>query len=798
MDAHKLPGVHRYEVVKPHKLHSYHKRDLQAVHPDSIQYGLTVEGKSLVLNLEKNKNLIAKGYSETHYLPNGQEVTSTPQYEDHCYYHGYVQNVDDSSVSISTCDGVRGYFRVRTRRYLIEPLLSSDTDDHALYRYESLQEQPKTCGVTNTTWEDGNEPRVAKSSTDEEKKNFISSRKFVELYLVADNSEYKKQDGNIMKVKKRLFEIVNFINMVYKAINTHVALVGIEIWSDEDKIEVSSVSGTTLDRFISWRNSKLNRQKQHDNAQLLTNVDFDGSTVGLAFVGTLCGSHSGGINQDHSSNAIAVGATVAHEMGHNLGMSHDKSSCKCSSGSCIMQPSLSYNYPKEFSICSLQNFQNFIVTKMPQCMRNMPSAEDIVADPVCGNNFQEQGEECDCGTPEECKNPCCDAQTCKMKESAQCAQGECCENCKIMTVGAKCRNRKDECDLPEFCTGQSAQCPRDKFRVNGYPCQNGQGYCNNGKCPLLEDQCHDLYGSGAKVGENNCYQKNSHGKYYGYCKKISGTLVGCKQKDIKCGKLYCSGGNNFPSYGIKVYFDNCQSSFTRGAEEDSAMVKKGTKCGNGLVCRDGECLDLETVYKSTNCSSKCRGHAVCDHELQCQCEEGWLSPNCDEHEPLKTGEIIAIVIAVLVFILIISVIIFIVYQRIAKKKSYLHSQQPNRIAGLSNPAFSSKKQQKPAPTPIIFSSQFPLRPSAPPPPPPSQVSKPEVTIVIPPQVPSNKPVFPKPSGQYPMRTAPPVPASKPVYTTGDSYTTGVKKPPPPGKPVFPARPPQALKPNSRL
>lgn len=47
------------------------------------------------------------------------------------------------------------------------------------------------------------------------------------------------------------------------------------------------------------------------------------------------------ISQDHNDQAIAVGATLAHEMGHNLGMDHDDSSaCTCAGDSCIMAAAL--------------------------------------------------------------------------------------------------------------------------------------------------------------------------------------------------------------------------------------------------------------------------------------------------------------------------------------------------------------------------------------------------------------------------------------------------------------------------
>ena len=68
---------------------------------------------------------------------------------------------------------------------------------------------------------------------------------------------------------------------------------------------------------------------------------------------------------------------------------------------------------------------------------------------------------------------------------------------QVKAAGALCRASKNDCDLPEHCTGLSAECPEDVFQENGIPCQNGNGYCYNGACPSHGEQCRTLWGAGS-------------------------------------------------------------------------------------------------------------------------------------------------------------------------------------------------------------------------------------------------------------------------------------------------------------
>uniref|UniRef100_A0A673YWA1 ADAM metallopeptidase domain 28 n=1 Tax=Salmo trutta TaxID=8032 RepID=A0A673YWA1_SALTR len=428
--------------------------------------------------------------------------------------------------------------------------------------------------------------------------------------------QYKKMESNLGMLRKRIFEVVNFVNMVYKPLNTFIALVGLEVWSDSDKISVTAPAGATLDAFTTWRNNYLVKIKPNDNAHLISGIDFEGSTVGLAFIGTLCSGHSAGVVQDHNARAIAVGATLAHEMGHNLGMNHDDSSaCACSGNSCIMAGALS-TAPLDstsFSSCSSLSYDQFLNNRNPECLLNKPDYRNVESTPVCGNGFLEKGEECDCGSLEECTNPCCNATSCTLTKGSECAAGECCEDCKIMASSTECRRKQDDCDLAEYCTGNSAVCPEDVFSVNGISCDRGRGYCRNGQCPQHHDQCVKMYGPSAEKATTYCYDQNTRGLYYAYCRRPSqDQFIPCQSQDVQCGKLFCKNGNDDPNYGRMVKFSDCKATFYGDYTSDFGQVNPGTKCNDGKVCNENECVDLETAYgpKATNCSARCKGHAV--------------------------------------------------------------------------------------------------------------------------------------------------------------------------------------------
>ncbi|XP_007477887.1 disintegrin and metalloproteinase domain-containing protein 28 [Monodelphis domestica] len=690
-------GKKIFGVIYPRKRHVLHKRDVeedqgpikQEKYEDRVQYEIDLKGKTVILHLEKNKDLLSPDYVEVRYSSTGEAVTTSPQIMENCYYQGHILNEEMSTASVSTCQGLRGFFEHQEQSYLIEPLgpREHEEQEHALYTYESQEQNPPetSCGVDMVEEEEPFVERTLRIGNNAMKQEDMNQKKYIEYYLVLDNKVFRKYNRSPEQIRQRVFDMVNFVNMLYKKLNVQVALVGMEIWTNGNKIKISPNANVTLENFSNWRGDILPKMKHHDIAQLITGIDLTGPTVGLAFMSTMCSPYrSVGIVQDHSYDLLRVAGTMAHEMGHNFGMYHDSYECKCPSSICVMDWALSFYIPKDFSSCSRDSFEKFLRRASPDCLKNVPLPDDIISTPICGNLIVEIGEECDCGSSEECTNACCDAATCKIKPNFKCAFGECCEKCQIKKAGTLCRPVKDECDLPEMCDGKSGSCPEDRFRVNGFPCKNGQGYCLMGKCPTLQDQCVSLWGKGAQAAEKSCFNVNNGGSTYGYCRKVDDTYIPCKAGSSMCGKLYCYGGSDFlPWKGKIMSFLTCKTFSSEDNNQEISMVANGTKCGNNSVCINGECKDIESAYKSTNCSLKCKGHAVCDHELQCQCEEGWLPPNCDNsivviHFSIVIGVLVAVSIVVLI-------VVIILWHQSAAKRKKLQSQ--------SSPTSASKPRQ---------------------------------------------------------------------------------------------------------
>nr|XP_025866515.1 disintegrin and metalloproteinase domain-containing protein 8 [Vulpes vulpes] len=765
-----LPHVEQYEVVWPRRLPAPRARRALPSHldlyPESVSYVLGAQEHTFTLHLRKNRDLVGSGYTETYRAANGSQVVEQIQRQDHCFYQGHVEGQQDSAASLSTCAGLRGFFRAGSTVHLIEPLEGGGEEgQHALYGAEHLL-KAGTCGVSDSSLEKALGPRVSAAFRPRVRAGpgppLARDTQYVELYVVVDSTEFQKL-GSRAAVRSRVLEVVNHVDKLYQELDFRVFLVGLQIWNHRDEIHVSSNPDTTLENFLRWRVENLVGRHQHDNAQLITGVDFTGTTVGLAKVSAMCSRESGAVNQDHSlGNPVGVASTMAHEMGHNLGMDHDDNiqGCYCpvpqEGGGCVMAASIGTEFPKMFSHCSRTDLEVFMEKPRTACLANAPDPDRLVGDPVCGNRFLERGEQCDCGPPQACQNPCCNATTCRLAAGAECAQGACCRECRVTPAGELCRPPKDACDLEEYCDGQQPACPEDAFQENGTPCPGG--YCYNGVCPSLAQRCQDLWGTGSRVATETCYA-------YSLFPGCQGSYLSGSSRVNKCGVLYCEGGQKpleRSACSLSFPTGTCQALVLEGGAQYE-LVPEGTQCGEDRICWKGLCQHLQ-VYRSRNCSAQCNNHGVCNHKDECHCHPGWAPPYCTELLPHRHTGSRNLLVGVLMFALLLALALLVAM--LLYRKGWIptcrRSAAPATAKGLSNPLFHEGQgvpAKGGAPGPIIHPCQ-PARPTAsaatpkqPPFAPSATLCNPAFTV----------PVYTRPPPQQVVKATlpPPVPPVKP-------------------------------------
>ncbi|XP_071866505.1 disintegrin and metalloproteinase domain-containing protein 10 isoform X2 [Bombus fervidus] len=110
---------------------------------------------------------------------------------------------------------------------------------------------------------------------------------------------------------------------------------------------------------------------------------------------------------------------------------------------------------------------------------------------LCGNGVIEEGEECDCGWEEDCRDSCCFPQRrypppgetpCTLTPGSICSpsQGPCCTAECNLRFGDKCRD-DNGCRDASFCDGRSPYCPPSINKPNKTIC-NREFVCFMGEC----------------------------------------------------------------------------------------------------------------------------------------------------------------------------------------------------------------------------------------------------------------------------------------------------------------------------
>ncbi|XP_050716761.1 A disintegrin and metalloproteinase with thrombospondin motifs adt-2-like [Eriocheir sinensis] len=228
-------------------------------------------------------------------------------------------------------------------------------------------------GRRNETSEEDEEDEYGRTKRETKEELRIETAVFVDDEMVTFIKErYENQDVK-ETITDTVFAIMNGVALMYQApsLEQHLIITVVKLEIIEDsKRGPSKANGNIqqyLNNFCSWqKNQKGKMQENWDHALMLSGLDlWDGdpestSVIGLAWVAGMCQpTYSCTINEGTSFESVFV---ITHELGHNLGMSHDGSRDDrntCSGDKFLMSSSTGPG-KVTWSSCSNQELKSFL------------------------------------------------------------------------------------------------------------------------------------------------------------------------------------------------------------------------------------------------------------------------------------------------------------------------------------------------------------------------------------------------------------------------------------------------------
>ncbi|XP_036052718.1 A disintegrin and metalloproteinase with thrombospondin motifs 17 [Onychomys torridus] len=359
-------------------------------------------GRDLYLQLRRDLRFLSPSFE----VEEAGATGSSGHPAEPCFYSGRVLGHPGSLVSLSACGasgGLVGLIQLEQEQVFIQPLNNSGGPfsgrEHLIRRKwsstpsrSSEVEEPRPhCRVVTEK-----KPRKEKPSRDwRERRNAIrlTNEHTVETLVVADADMVQYHGA---EAAQRF--ILTVMNMVYNMFQHQSLGIKINIQVTKlvllrqrpAKLSIGHHGERSLESFCHWQNEEYGGARYLGNNQVpggkddappvdaavfVTRTDFcvhkdePCDTVGIAYLGGVCSAKRKCVLAE--DNGLNLAFTIAHELGHNLGMNHDDDHSSCAGRSHIMSGEwVKGRNPSDlsWSSCSRDDLENFLKSKVSTCL----------------------------------------------------------------------------------------------------------------------------------------------------------------------------------------------------------------------------------------------------------------------------------------------------------------------------------------------------------------------------------------------------------------------------------------------
>ncbi len=319
-------------------------------------------------NLQLVPNDLFAPQAENIWIGDQTTTTETPR---PIFYRGAVTGEPGSWVRIGWREGAMdGLIRTKDDIYFVEPgaRFFHDASSHTTVMYRMSD--------TVSDWELGScaleQPAVAVEMgqharasgplgayeglvSDLQALASSGALKQVDLGIVADYRYFVKHGA---ASAADMQNIINQIDGIYRSeVGVTLRVSKTVVYTTPDPFSSTTDPSTLLNEFSTYKGNSASPVYGTDLAHLFTNRGFNGSVIGIAWVGTVCnGSYGTGLSQDFTTDNKSLVLLTAHEIGHNFDAPHDNqsgSACASTPFGFIMNPFVSTSLNLQFSSCSI-------------------------------------------------------------------------------------------------------------------------------------------------------------------------------------------------------------------------------------------------------------------------------------------------------------------------------------------------------------------------------------------------------------------------------------------------------------